>query len=87
MPNIMPSVEAKLKLELITNRKFDKLDVKENCKLREAIEPSRMTFVRGRAYYEFINGKENTTPLSCPRSKCCFFKCDHAGKTLNFRSS
>ena len=59
MPNIMPSVEAKLKLELITNRKFDKLDVKENCKLREAIEPSRMTFVRGRAYYEFINGKEN----------------------------
>ena len=59
MPSIMPSVEVKLKLELITNRKFDKLDIKKNCTLREAIESSNKKFKRGRAYYEFIHKYEN----------------------------
>ena len=58
---ICSSIEAQLKLKLITRRKFYVLDVKENCKLREAVERSKKTFVRGRTYYEFINGKENVS--------------------------
>ena len=59
MPSILPSLEVKLKLELITDRSFEKLDIKNNCKLREAIEYSNKKFKRGRAYYEFIHDKEN----------------------------
>jgi hypothetical protein len=36
-----------------------KLDIEKNCKLREAIESSHKKFKCQRAYYEFINGKEN----------------------------
>ena len=59
MLSIIPSLEVKLKLELITNRSFEKLDIKTNCKLREAIEYGNKKFERGRAYYEFIHDKEN----------------------------
>ena len=48
----------KLKLEFITNRVFEKLDIKKNCTVREAIESSNKKFKRGRAYYEFIHEKE-----------------------------
>jgi hypothetical protein len=61
MSGIIPSVKDKLKLKLITDRKFDEIDVDKNCKLREAIESSNKKFKRGRVYYEFINGKENIT--------------------------
>ena len=59
MRSITPSVELKLKLELITHRKFDKLEVVKNSKLRDVVERSNRTFKRGQAYYEFINAKEN----------------------------
>ena len=55
----MPSIEVKLNLELITERSFDRLDIRNDCKLREAIEYSKKKFVRGRAYYEFVHDKEN----------------------------
>lgn len=58
LPSIMPSVEVKLKLKL-TKRGFEKLDIKKNCTLREAIKSSNKMFKRGQAYYEFIHEKEN----------------------------
>ena len=59
MSDIIPSVKDKLKLKLITDRKFAAINVNKNCKLREAIESSKKQFKRGQAYYEFINDKEN----------------------------
>ena len=59
MRSIMPSVKEKLELKPITGRKFDEINVKKNGKLREAIESNNKKFERGRAYYEFINKKEN----------------------------
>ena len=59
MLSILPIVNYKLKLELITNRKFEMLEVEKNGKLREAIESSNKKFMRGRAFYEFINDIEN----------------------------
>ena len=55
----MPSIEVKLKLELIPDKTFEKLEIKNSCKLREAVEYSKKTFKRGRAYYEFIHDIEN----------------------------
>ena len=63
MLSVLPSAGDMLKLELITNRKFEELEVEKNGTLREAVERMRSyrTFKRGRAYYEFINVKENIT--------------------------
>ena len=44
---------------MIIDRKFEKLDVRKNCTLRETIESSNKNFKRGWAYYEFIHDKEN----------------------------
>ena len=55
----MPNLEDKMKLEWITDRSFEKLDVKKDCKLREAIDCYNKKFKRGRAYYEFVHDKEN----------------------------
>ena len=59
MPSIVPSLEVKLKLQLIKDRRVEKLDIKENCKLREAIEYRNKKFKRGHTYYEFVHDQEN----------------------------
>ena len=61
MRSIIPTVEVKLKLKLITDRSFKKLDIEQNdSSLREAIEyTGSKKFKRGHAYYEFIHDKEN----------------------------
>ena len=53
------SIEERLKLEKTTDRKFTKLPIKKDGKLREAIDNYNKAFKRGHAYYEFTHKKEN----------------------------
>ena len=58
--SVMSSIEDKMKLKPIIGRNFRKVEVKKDCKLREAIEydKNKLIFKRGHAYYEFTHEKE-----------------------------
>ena len=59
--DILPSIKDRLKLEKITDRKFTKLEIEKDCKLREAIEYHSKLFKQGHTYYEFTHKKENVS--------------------------
>ena len=61
LKEIMPSIEATLNLKPIVDRSFNKLEIKKDCKLKEAVEYESKLFKRGHAYYEFTHKMEHVS--------------------------
>ena len=59
LKEIMPSIEVTLNLKSTIDRYFNKLEIKKDCRLREAVEYESKIFKRGHAYYEFTHEKES----------------------------